>query len=382
MHLSVVEIIKNFRDAYEKNATKADRSQLKKKKETLYTEIEASSWNLEVVHSSHELLHRLEERHEIVDLMKHYLLQTIPMEEAAWARWHLTDNLSMTGQHEEAVKTQKEFLNWARQILPCPEWHLPPEWPWDFAHSWRPSRKPTPANECLLFRVWYDGTQSRSWLKTGKDAEWLKIFHDLMNKIPATSDNRVDRYYLLRTATHFLALSNRPLEAIQEVYKLDSLSQEDPNWEDAFEVQIDARYVELEAYRVMGKFSDVRKIAVTVTELLDEKYQNLTNLSPETRKALRTMYHNLAAPIYRAQQYDLAIPLFQRAIELKIPTEYAYLWLAASLWATGNDRAAILSLLKKGISFSNRGQYLLSKAPELQNFSDDPEFVELLRKPY
>ena len=381
MSLSVIEIIKNFRHAYEEDATKADRSQLKKKKESLYTEIEDSSWNFEVVHSSHELLHLLEERHEIVDLMKRYLLQSIPMKEEAWARWHLTDNLSMTGQHEEAVKTQKDFLSWARQILPCPEWHLPPEWPWDFAHSWRPSRKPTPANDCLLFRIWYDGTQSRSWLKTGKDAEWLKIFNDLMDEVPPSSANRVDRYYLLRTATHFLALSNRPQDAIQEVHKLDLLSQEDTNWEDALEVQIDARYVELEAYRILGELSEVRRIAEYVTKLLDEQYQNLSNLPTEKRKALRTMYHNLAAPVYRAQQYDLAIPLFQRAIELKIPTEYSYQWLAASLWATDSDRVDVLTLLKKGVSFSNRGQYLLSKAPELRNVSDDPEFVELLKKP-
>ena len=84
------------------------------------------------------------------------------------------------------------------------------------------------------------------------------------------------------------------------------------------------------------------------------------------------MYHNSAAPVYRARQYDLAIPMFRRAIELEIPSEYSYLWLAASLWATDSDRSEALSILKRGIYYSRFDRYSANKAPEFDDVAEDP----------
>jgi tetratricopeptide (TPR) repeat protein len=378
---SIVEIVREYRHQYEQDASKADRTRLERGRAVLYDELQKSSWNQEIVHSSHELLDRLGDKQGIVDLMNRYLLQLPPTQEEAWARWHLTDNLAMLRRCEEAVETHKDYLAWTRRILPCPDWWLSPDWPWDFDHAWRQSRKNTPVDECLLFRIMYDGTQARCWIEIGKSDEWLQIFHELMCEVASTPCNRVDRRYYLRTATSVLSLSQRPHDAIQMAKKLDELSQEDSNWEEAFEIQIDARCMEVEAYSFLDDVPAIRQIAHSVTDLLEKQFQALPKLTSAEIKVLRSLYHNFAAPLYRVEQYDLAMPLFRRAIELRIPSEYSYLWLAASIWATKRDRAEVLSLLKTGVFYSRFGQYSLSKAPEFKDVASDPEFAEAMKRP-
>ncbi len=379
-NLSVAEIVTKYRLEYEKDPSRADRSLLERGKAILYEEVEASSWASEIIHSGHALLHGLGDKQSIVDLMRSYLLQPISTEEEAWARWHLVDNLAMLRQRKEAVDTQKDYLTWALKILPCPDWWLTPAWPWDFGHNWRPSRKNTLADECLLFRIWYDGTQSRCWIEIDKADEWFDIFKDLMDRVPATPHNRVDRRYLLRTAARLLTHAQRPKEALSEAQKLEELGKEDPNWPESFETQIDAKIEQLEACWILNDMSTLRETAKSITELLEDRDQPLSDLTSEKKKTLRTMYHNSAAPLYRAKQYDLAIPLFQRAIELEIPSEHSYLWLAASIWATKQNRSDVLSLIRKGVFYSRVGQYS-GKIPEFSDVANDVEFIEAMKRP-
>ncbi len=332
---SIVEIVQDYRRQFEKDATKADRALLENSRTLLYDELEETSWNSEIVHKGFELFSRLGDKEAIVDLLDRYLgIPSLGISEENWTRWNLIDNLAMLRRCEEAVKTQKEYLDWGRQILPSPDWWLPAEWPFDFGHDWRPYRKEVPADECLLFRIMYDGTQARCWIEVARSDEWLHIYRELTREVPPTTHNQVERRYYIRTACVVLNYSGRPTEALKEAEALDRLSREEKFWEEAAETEFDARAVEIEAYRILDDIPNLRRVAQIVTSRLEQQYEHRAELKREEVSVLWGLYHNTAAPIYRARQYDLAIPLFRRAIELGIPSSHSYLWLAASIWAT------------------------------------------------
>lgn len=370
---SIVEIVQEYRRQFEEDAGKADRRVLENSRTLLYDEIEATSWDSRVVHSGFELYYRLGDKEAIVDLLSRYLdTPSLEISEENWARWNLTDNLAMLRRCEEAVNTQKAYLDWARQLLPSPGWRLPAEWPFDIGHDWRPYRKEVPADECLLFRIMYDGTQARCWIEVSRSDEWLDIYRALIGEVPPTDHNRVERRYLIRTACVVLSYSGRPAEALKEAGELDRLAREKAHWEEAAETAFDARAAEIEAYRMLDDMPGLRRAAQIVTSGLERQYERLAELKKDEVRALWGLYHNTAAPIYRARQYDLAIPLFRRAIELGIPSNYAYLWLAASIWATERDRTQVLSLLKQGVAYSRFGRH--RTAAEFEDVMDDPEF--------
>ena len=374
---SVVKIVQEYRRQFEKDASKADRALLENSRALLYDELEETSWNSKIVHSGFELFYRLGDKEAIVDLLNRYLgTPSLEISEESWARWNLTDNLAMLRRCEDAVNSQKAYLDWGRQLLPAPGWRLPVEWPFDFGHDWRPYRKEVPADECLLFRIMYDGTQARSWIEVSRSDEWLEIYRELSSEVPPTDHNRVERRYYIRTACSVLNYSGRPAEALKEVEALDRLTQDKNYWEEAAETEFDARAVEIEAYRMLNDIPSLRRVARIVTSRLEQQYRRRAELKREELRALWGLYHNTAAPIYHARQYDLAIPLFNRAIELGIPSNYAYLWLAASIWATDGDRTQVLSLLRQGVVYSRFGRHGI--AVEFEDVLDEPEFKGVL----
>lgn len=379
---SIVEIVQAYRRQFEEDASKAERAILENSRTLLHDELEVTSWNPKIVHSGFELFYRLGDKVAIVDLLNRYLgTSSLDISEENWARWNLTDNLAMLRRCEEAVNSQKEYLDWGRRQLPAPDWQLPAEWPFDFGHNWRPYRNEVLADECLLFRIMYDGTQARCWIEVSRSDEWLGIYRELIDEVPPTDQNRVERRYLIRTACTVLNYSGSPDKALREVEALDRLSREKKHWEEAMETEFDARYVEIEAYRMLDDMPGLRRVARCVTSRLEQQYARRAALKKEEVRALWGLYHNTAAPIYRARQYDLAIPLFRRAIELGIPSHYAYLWLAASIWANERDRTQVLSLLRQGVVYSRFGRHGTTRqgiAAEFEDVVDDPEFRAVL----
>ena len=119
---SIVEIVETYRHQYAQDARQTDRSMLEKGKSVLYDQIEQASWDSEMVHRGKELLYWLGDKTEIVKLLQKYLLRPLSIQEEAWARWHLTDNLATLGKNKKAVESQKAYLNWAMRILPQSEW--------------------------------------------------------------------------------------------------------------------------------------------------------------------------------------------------------------------------------------------------------------------
>ena len=98
----------------------------------------------------------------------------------------------------------------------------------------------------------------------------------------------------------------------------------------------------------------------------------------EERRRLGTVSHNAAAPVYRAGQYDLAIPLFRQAIQLGAGSAWPYAWLAASLWATTKNREEVLALLREAAArfegTGDRAWQTLRHLPEFHELQDDPAF--------
>lgn len=353
----------------------ADRSLLEQSKQLLPELLNRESLDADQVRTAMDLYSLLGDLAGIVSLLRRYLGQPLPTAEEAWARWHLIDHLALLRRCDEAVSSQREYLAWARRILPQPTWMLPPKWP--FGDDGTRNRTAAPADERLLIRVMYDATQAFCWEAVGKTDEWLGIFNDILAITPATPRNRADRRYLLRTASALMKKAHRSQAALQTAERLRALIDEDPAWDEALEVDIDAKCMQIEAYGDLQNVLEVRRVGMEATALLEDHAREQESPSQEIQEIL---YHNTAAALYASRQYDLAIPLFRRAIELKSTVPYAYLWLAASLWATTKDRAQVLPLLEKARLLRLSDPLPLQKAPEFEDVAEDAEFRGLFSR--
>jgi hypothetical protein len=111
-----------------------------------------------------------------------YLSMTLSLEEEAWARWNLCDALAMARVYEELITTHNAFLEWAQHNL----------------------------DQDKLFWVMEDGTQALGWFAGGYGDEWMQIFGELNDMIPASKHNRFHRFQHHRSACNALARFDRP----------------------------------------------------------------------------------------------------------------------------------------------------------------------------
>jgi len=314
----------------------------------------------ETVRAGQQLYYQLREREALVALLTRYLAQPLAVEEHVWARWLLVDNLALLRRHEDTVEAQRDFLAWARA-------HLPAE---------------------RLFWVMRDSTQALSWAALCRVDEWLTIVNELFENVDAVPENRDARFNCLRTASGMLARTGRTGESLEVAARMGALADEDPLWERAFDMRAEAGSQKINAYQVAGSVGDVRRAGLEATQLVTEHVARLGGVGgisdPALRKRLATVAHNVAAPLYRGRQYDLAIPLFRLAVSLGIGgspplSAWPYGWLAASLWVTERDRTAVLPLLREAAArYQGTGDAFwraVRKHPEFQDFADDPEFA-------
>lgn len=362
-------LTQEFQRQWTENHESADRSLLEQGKMLLARALESNTLDAGIVHTGHDLYGWLGDLHALVHLLRRYLAQPLSLAEEAWARWHLTDYLAMLRQCEESVRSQQDYLEWAKRILPQPAWMLPPRWP--FGDDGTRSRTDAPADDCLLIRVMYDATQALCWDAVGKADDWLRIFNDVMASTPATPGNRPDRRYFLRTAGVLLKKARRPQESLQIAERLHALIAEDPTWDELLEVEIDVKCLQIEAYSDLQQVSELRRIGAEATALLEDRHRERASASQQIQQML---YHNTATALYMARQYDLAIPLFRRAMELENLDTYTCLWLAASLWATTRNQAEVMPLLERALSLRMGDKLPLQKAPEFQEVAENAEF--------
>jgi len=359
VRLSLAEILDEHRRQFEADPSTADRSLLESAKRTLRTQLRRSPWTSQLVHGGYDLYFRLGDKQAIVDMLSRYLMQPLQVEEEAWARWEVVDNLAMLNRSEGTescrmvVGKHKEFLAWSRRHLP---------------------------HDRLLW-VMGDGTQAICWIVAGQGEEWLQVFEEVVADITPTEVNRYDRFLYLRTAGGVLSEMGRRNEALRVAQRIRDLCREDTRWERAPAMEVESFALEMKIHRKRQDVAEVRRIGLEATALLEDMERDAPATSQTQRQRMRTLYHNAAAPLYFAQQYDLAVPLFRRAIELGIREEWTFLWLAASLWAMTGDRVQVLALLERAAPLNCGGNLRRWVLPEFADVATDPDFLKAAGKP-
>lgn len=220
-------------------------------------------------------------------MLRRYLsLQPTP-DDQAWARWHIVDCLSLAGDAYEAIKEQQAFLQWACITFPL--------------------------QDC--FFVLADGTQARSWLTSGCGDDWLCLYHEFASQAPSTAKNRLDRFYCLRTAVHQCLWLGDLTRARFFLSGLHDLEQEDFTWIEQSWIKVEISILNIATADKSGNTVLVRTLARIATKDLEEWERHLNTNELGEVKRFRSLSHNIAAPLYRGKQYDLAIPLFQKAVK-------------------------------------------------------------------
>ena len=272
-----------------------------------------------------------------VELLRHYLHEQLTVAEVAWARWQLVDHLALARLCDEAVAEQEVFVAWARACL----------------------------DRDLLLWVVGDLSQAYCWLETDRGNEWLAMTDELLANTPASAANRLDRFHLLRTRGHMLASLGRCDAARLAAERIAALVLEDPEWREAARMELERSILVVHILGMEGDVAALRDVGQRAAQTL--------RASPLSEQSLATLNHNLASALYRAGQYDLATPLFARALSLGVGSPHCRLWLAACLSATGGPAARIGELVddaRRGIPPS-RWHRALAGAPELTRSSDD-----------
>jgi tetratricopeptide (TPR) repeat protein len=247
--------------------------------------------NEDVVHAAVGVFGHLGRDEAVVDLITRYLeAGELRREEEAWARWELVDRLARAGRCDEAVESHREFLDWARRTLP---------------------------GDRLLW-VLAGGRPAHCWVVAGRHDEWLATLRDLLRRTRPTGANRMDRLSALRTAGIVLTDLGRYDEALVTARAMRRVADEDPAWENSFWAWTAARILQLTVYQVTGQRETLRRVARAVATLLDQQRELLERGEPARTDVvtLRGLYHETAVPLYQAGEYEQALPLLERAVEL------------------------------------------------------------------
>jgi tetratricopeptide (TPR) repeat protein len=357
----LIEIVKQHLADYQQqlyaDASLANQSLLETPRKTLNDlldkQLQAGCLETDAVHLSTEVASFFGgDKHFTVKVLSEYLTQPLALEEEYWARWELVDNLALLRRSEETVEKQQDFLAWTRKCLPSDR----------------------------LLRVMSDGTQSLSWMAMSKGDEWLQIFHEIITSVAPSQDNRQERFYYLRTAGLVYTNLERFQEALQVTNKIRDLSNEDPNWEPSFGMRIESYALEIKVHGRRQDVSAIRRIGQDASLELEVYRSQHLDFNFDEKRKLSTLHHNLAAALYFARQYDLAIPLFRSAISLGMWEQWTYSWLAASLWITTKSRPEVLQLLKQASERVVGNYDAWMNLTEFQDVLTDAEFINAAKR--
>ncbi|MCW3055881.1 MAG: hypothetical protein JWN14_5051 [Chthonomonadales bacterium] len=359
---SVADLLKRYSKQFDKDPLTADRSLLDQTRARLKAELQRQPLSSELVH----LAVRMHWDWDTVDasltpLLADYLRQPLPVEEEAWARYEYVNSLVVLKQQGvEVVKQQRAALAWARG-------------------RWEAGQLKAEAWLHLIS----NSSQAERWSDLGQQNEWLALLTDLLTAMPLNTDNRMERFYALRTACLMLQGDGRPEEALAVTEQIRALAEEDPHWDNAYEMDIQADLAAMRIYKAQRKTAEFLALGRHAIALLEQQEQAATNMTAEARMRLMIQYDNVACPLYFAQQYTLSIPLHRRCLELGYNREFAYLCLAAALWAHTGNRTEVLKLLRQGRARRSNDGYRadFEKRPEFQDVLEASDFLEAVTVP-
>lgn len=324
-----------------------DRLLLEQAKQLLVQRLAEELVDFELAHLAQVLYCTLAEYQAEIAVLRRYLETCPDPNSRAWAWWHIIDCLALDGCSQEVVQEQPAFLAWALATFP--------------------------AEEC--FFVIADGTQARAWLYAGVGHQWLQQCQQLFQQARWTAENRLDRFYCLRTFVR-LALDLRAFEQAQaETRHLQDLLCEDTCWPERWWVAVEVSMLEMVAAHMRDDLAHMRTVAEDITKQLiawEDEHVHNGDGEAEMVQRLRSLAHNAAAPLYRAKQYDVAIPLFEKAVAYHTIPYQSYLWLAASLWATTRDEMRVVPLLRQAAARFDGAGDPWNAFQRLAEFADAP----------
>jgi tetratricopeptide (TPR) repeat protein len=288
---------------------------------------------------------------DIISLLQVFLAGSRTTKERAWARWLLCDNLALAGRYCEAVHEQQQFLAWVEAFLP--------------------------AEDCL-FAI-SDGTQALGWVRMEQAAAWLSHCNRLLVRAHQTERNRLERFYTLRSAAMVCICIDDLVGAYRYGTLIQALLRENEHWPEFAWVDMEARILEMKITDREGRMTDLQTLAQQAIHAFEQWEGSLDKENRQVVERFRSLCHNMGAPLYRIRRYDLAMPLFEKAIRYQTTVYYSYVWLAACMWQTTGQRERVLSLLRQaGARYNGTGAPwdAFRQLPEFEDVQDDLAFQE------
>lgn len=352
MGVSIDRLLHRYALQFDADPITADRRLLTRAHELVHTKLRNMPLSCELVHTAVDMhWNWTEDAFLVSGLLTRYLQQPLSVTEEAWARFEYADSLAALGNSVGVVEQQTSSLSWARA-------------------EWKAGR----LTSQQLLRVMSDSTQAQYWIDLGLLDEWLAIFEELMCSVLPAPGNRMERFYLLRTACHMNRDKGRYTAALSIAEQISALADEDTAWDRAYEMLVQGEDARMRVYAAQGNGQAVRDTGERVAALLEARWQEIMqidigDMGGEAQTRLMIQIENIGSTLFHARQYDLSIPLHRRCLELGYSREFVYMWLAAALWTESGDRNETLELLRQGAARTR------SPRSYREDFTSLPEFV-------
>ncbi len=330
----------------------------------------------ETVRSGDRLLSLIGENELHITLMRRYLTQPLSVGEEAWARFFLVNSLSGAGRSEEVVSAQESLYKWAEATFPANPPRLNRDWPFLPVANNDTATEIYPQDALLLW-THYIPEAAADWAKVGRWDDWFRRSQEILDSTPATDANRQQRFYLLRSALRILFQSGKTDDAEILLQRIDALADEEADPVSVFHWRGHGLYLRLR--QTAGDPETLQQLGSRAAVLLSLYEQALAeeNRPPEIARRFSILRDNIASVAADHGLYTLAVPLLTTLIVSGKGSPWNYVRLAACTWATLQDRAETLKLLRKGAVRTDR-ENLWEWARTLPVFADvaeDPEFV-------
>jgi hypothetical protein len=327
-----------------------DRQLLLQTAHLLKKQIEEGPFDMDLLILSVWIHNWMGEFDESCQILERFLSTPRSFSEIAFARWQIVDNLALAKHHAECIAEQKAFYTFACN-------HPPPE-------------------QCLF--VLSDGTQAQSWQEMGLIQEWITLVEEHWKRTDLQRAQSNDVFYLARTAAYVYLDQKEYAASADCVQRILSLLQNDLAPEVRMRYQGEAVYIELESLFRQEQSEQARQKAKLFTQQL-MTWVPQPDKPQEYIRQYRRLCHNMATTLYFHQHYDLAIPLFEQAIHFGIIPYDAYIWLAASLWATTHQKELVLPYLTQAAQrYSDGGEPWehFRSLREFQDVQQDQDFQQ------
>jgi len=326
-------------------------------------EVIKSNYSIEKVRLAHTIYGYLGDKglSERVDLMRKCLLHTATgsPEDKFWANWELVDNLALLKRYEEMVKEQRIFLDWAKS-------NMSPK-------------------SCL--KVMYDSTQAIGWINESRTDEWFDIYHNLINSIEPTKQNRHNRVLYVETAAGLLAFSLQKYDdALKEIERYKNILLEDRAWSEFKKFSIRRISYLLEVYsgkNEMEKYDELVNNAISEIELYFKQYKQRMSIDIDE---VCNMAHDIGACLMWDKRYQKAMMLFEYAIE-KQGAGITHFFYAICIWTLKKNRKITLHHLQRAElkvkgngGLRSRYIHMFLKQPEFSEIHDDEEFLSIFKR--